>query len=45
MSEDQDTVPDLLQQYVWKEPDSDLEALREIMKALPVSVGNVYWKG
>lgn len=38
------TVPDLLQQFVWKEPDSDLEALREIIKALPVNVGDVYWK-
>lgn len=37
-------VPDLLQPYVWKEPRSDLEALTEIIKALPVKVGDVYWK-
>lgn len=38
------TVPGLLHRYVWKEPSSDLEALSEITKALPVQVGPVYWK-
>jgi len=37
-------VPDLLKTYVWKEPKTDLEALQEIIKALPVKVGDVYWK-
>lgn len=37
-------VPDLLHQYVWKEPVDDLEALREIVAALPVRVGDVYWR-
>jgi hypothetical protein len=37
-------VPDLLRTYVWKEPKGDLEALREIVRALPVRVGTVYWK-
>ncbi len=37
-------VPDLLRTYVWKEPKTDLEALREIIKALPVKVGDVNWK-
>ncbi|WP_242927367.1 toll/interleukin-1 receptor domain-containing protein [Pontibacter vulgaris] len=37
-------VPDLLHRYVWKEPQNDLEALREVLKALPVRVGDVYWK-
>jgi len=37
-------VPDLLHQYVWKEPETDLEALREIIKALPIQVGEVAWK-
>ena len=37
-------VPELLHRYVWKEPKSDLEALREIIKALPVQTGDVYWK-
>jgi len=36
-------VPTLLQSYVWKEPASDLEALREIIRALPVAVGGVHW--
>jgi hypothetical protein len=38
------TVPELLHRYVWKEPKSDLEALREVIKALPVQTGDVYWK-
>lgn len=37
-------VPDLLHRYVWKEPNNELEALREIIRALPVAVGSVYWK-
>jgi hypothetical protein len=37
-------VPELLRRYVWKEPQSDLQALREILLALPVSVDDVYWK-
>ena len=37
-------VPSLLHRYVWKEPLNHLEALREIIKALPVQTGEVYWK-
>ena len=37
-------VPKLLQGYVWKEPASQLEALREIIRALPVVVGEVHWR-
>jgi hypothetical protein len=37
-------VPDLLRPYVWKEPTNDLEAMREIIHALPVRLGDVYWK-
>ena len=37
-------VPDLLRQYVWKEPGDDLEALREIVAALPVRLGDVHWR-
>ncbi len=37
-------VPELLKTYVWKEPQNDLEGLREILRALPVRVGEVYWK-
>jgi hypothetical protein len=38
------TVPELLHRYVWKEPKSHLEALCEVIKALPVQTGDVYWK-
>lgn len=37
-------VPDLLKRYVWKEPDSDLECLQEIIKALPIKMENINWK-
>lgn len=37
-------VPALLQPYVWKEPKTDLEALREILKAVPVKPGVVQWR-
>jgi len=38
------TVPELLHRYVWKQPANNLEALREILKALPIQSGDVYWK-
>jgi hypothetical protein len=38
------TVPPVLQEYVWKEPKSQLECLRDIIRALPVCVGSVYWR-
>jgi hypothetical protein len=37
-------IPDLLKQYVWKRPKNYLEALREIIRALPVEVGKIQWK-
>ena len=37
-------VPNLLQPYVWKEPANDLLALAEILKALPLEVGNIRFK-
>lgn len=37
----QGVIPDLLTPYVWKNPQSDLEALQEIIKALPIKVGNI----
>lgn len=37
-------VPDLLAPYVWKEPRNDLEAIRELIRALPIKVGDIYWK-
>lgn len=38
------SIPELLRPYVWKEPKTDLEALREILRALPIQVGPVDWK-
>ena len=38
------TVPELLESYVWKEPKTDLEAIREIIKSLPLQIGNIYYK-
>ena len=37
-------VPELLHRYVWKTPKNHLEALREILKALPVQTGDVFWR-
>ncbi|MCL2649276.1 MAG: toll/interleukin-1 receptor domain-containing protein [Phycisphaerales bacterium] len=37
-------IPDLLKSYVWKKPKSHLEALREIIRALPISAGAVDWR-
>lgn len=36
-------VPDILRAYIFKEPATELEALREILRALPVRVGKVEW--
>ena len=38
------SVPALLTRYVWKEPTSELEAIREILRAIPITVGPAYWK-
>lgn len=38
------TVPDLLRPYVWKTPKTDIEAMREIVRALPVEPGPVDWR-
>lgn len=32
-------IPDLLKTYVWKTPKTDLEGLKEILRALPLQVG------
>jgi hypothetical protein len=36
--------PELLKQYVWKEPSSQIEAFREIIRAIPIRVGSISWK-
>ena len=37
-------ISDPLKPYVWATPRTDLEALREIIRALPVAPGNVKWR-
>lgn len=37
-------VPDLLKTYVWKEPESDLQALIEIINAMPIKLKGICWK-
>jgi len=37
-------VPELLRTYVWKTPDTQLQALQELLRALPISVGTVTWR-
>jgi hypothetical protein len=37
-------IPELLKTYVWKKPKTSLEALREIVRALPVAPGIVDWR-
>ncbi len=37
-------IPDLLRPYVWKTPRTHLEALREIIRALPIVPGNGEWR-
>jgi hypothetical protein len=38
------TIPELLKIYVWKKPRTHLDALREIVRALPISPGQVDWR-
>ncbi len=40
----QGAVPELLKTKVWKTPKTQLEALREIIKALPIELGPPVWK-
>gem|GEM_PF-3408415 len=37
-------IPALLKSYVWKKPKSELEALREIVRALPLAIGIADWR-
>lgn len=37
-------VPELLKTYVWKQPCTDLDAIQEIIKALPVKLGEVRYR-
>lgn len=38
------TVPEPLQDYIWKEPRNDLEAFEEIIRALPLGLGEPRFK-
>ena len=37
-------MPELLDRYIWKTPKTPLEALRDIVKALPIAPRNVEWR-
>lgn len=37
-------VPGLLRPFVWKEPTTELTALREILRALPIKLGAPHWR-
>lgn len=37
-------IPDLLKQYVWKKPKTMLQALREILRALPIECPSPEWR-
>lgn len=37
-------IPGLLKPYVWKAPETPLEALREIVRALPVAATTIGWR-
>ena len=37
-------VPDMLKSYVWKHPPTELDALQEIVRALPIEVGPTTWR-
>ena len=37
-------IPELLKKYVWKKPTTRLSAMREIIRALPISVGATDWR-
>jgi len=33
------SVPDVLRPYVWKQPETEIQGLRELLRALPIQVG------
>ena len=38
-------IPELLRIYVWAEPESELDAFRQILRSLPIQPNAVTWKG
>ena len=41
---DRGEAPEILRQYVWKEPETPLDGLREIVRALPLELGPPDWR-
>lgn len=37
-------IPELLKQYVWKKPATSLQALKEIIRALPIHPSTIEWR-
>jgi hypothetical protein len=37
-------VPPMLRSYVWKEPENELDALSEIVRAIPLELGPPGWR-
>ncbi|MBN3525061.1 toll/interleukin-1 receptor domain-containing protein [Paenibacillus apiarius] len=37
-------VPELLQRAIWKTPSNELEAFKEIVRALPIKLGSPIWR-
>jgi hypothetical protein len=37
-------IPELLTRYVWKSPQSELEAFYHIIRALPIKLQSTTWK-
>jgi hypothetical protein len=37
-------IPELLKQYVWKRPGTHLQALKEIVRALPIHPISIEWR-
>ncbi|AHN22798.1 toll/interleukin-1 receptor domain-containing protein [Lysinibacillus varians] len=37
------TIPELLERFVWKSPKNELEALNQILKALPIKANVIDW--
>ena len=42
--DDESLIPELLDRYIWKTPKTPLEALRDIVKALPIDPRDLKWR-
>ncbi|WP_432694331.1 toll/interleukin-1 receptor domain-containing protein [Priestia aryabhattai] len=41
---DKGIIPELLERYIWKTPKSELEAIQQILRALPIKTESVEWR-